>query len=129
MSDSYPDQVFKGHVRLISPEAVVEQNVTSFQVRVDLDSGKDKLLSGMNVDLTFLGANLNNALVVPTVAIVTEKGQIGVLVPGKNNKPEFRSVTIGSSIQDRTQIVSGLKEGDRVFINLPKDQQPKTNDE
>ena len=129
VADSYPDQVFKGHVRLISPEAVVEQNVTSFQVRVDLDSGKDKLLSGMNVDLTFLGANLNNALVVPTVAIVTEKGQIGVLVPGKNNKPEFRSVTIGSSIQDRTQIVSGLKEGDRVFINLPKDQQPKTNDE
>lgn len=125
VADSYQDQVFKGRVRLISPEAVVEQNVTSFQVRVALDSGKDKLLSGMNVDLTFLGANLKNATIVPTVAIVTEQGKTGVLVPGKNDKPEFRPVTIGSSIQDQTQILSGLNEGDRVFINLPKDQQPK----
>lgn len=130
VADSFPDQVFKGHVRLVSPEAVLKENVTSFQVRVALDTGKDKLLSGMNVNLTFLGANLKDALVVPTVAIVTEKGKTGVLVPGENNKPEFRPVTIGSSIQDKTQILEGLKGGDRVFINLPKDQQPKNeNDE
>lgn len=128
VADSFPDRVFKGHVRLISPEAVVEQNVTSFQVRIALDSGKDKLLSGMNVDLTFLGAKLNNAMVVPTVAIVTEQGKTGVLIPAKDNTPEFRPVTIGSSVQDQTQIVSGLNQGDRVFINLPKDRQPKQSE-
>lgn len=127
VADSFPDQVFKGHVRLISPEAIVEENVTSFQVRVALDSGTDKLLSGMNVDLTFLGANLKDALVVPTVAIVTENGKTGVLVPGDNNKPEFSPVTIGQSIQDQTQILEGVNVGDRVFINLPKDQQPKND--
>jgi HlyD family secretion protein len=125
VADSYPDQVFKGHVRLISPEAVVEQNVTSFQVRVALDTGKDKLLSGMNVDLTFLGANLKDALIVPTVAIVTEKGKTGVLVPGENNEPEFRPVTIGQSVQDQTQILQGVNAGERVFTDLPKDRQPK----
>jgi HlyD family secretion protein len=125
VADAYPDRVFKGRVRLVAPEAIVEQNVTSFQVRVALDSGTDKLLSGMNVDLTFLGENLNNALVVPTVAIVTQQGKTGVLVPGENNQPEFRPVTIGSSIQDQTQILQGLKQGDRVFLDLPKDQQPK----
>jgi HlyD family secretion protein len=128
VADSYPDRVFKGRVRLVAPEAIVDQNVTSFQVRVALDSGKDKLLSGMNVDLTFLGQNLNDALVVPTVAIVTQQGKTGVLVPGENNKPEFRPVTIGSSIQDQTQILQGLKQGDRVFLDLPKDQQPKSSD-
>lgn len=125
VADAYPDRVFKGHVRLISPEAVVEENVTSFKVRVDLDTGKDKLLSGMNVDLTFLGQDLKDALVVPTVAIVTEEGKTGVLVPGENNKPEFHPVTIGPSIKDQTQILEGLNQGERVFINLPKDQQPK----
>lgn len=125
VADAYPDRVFKGRVRLISPEAVVEANVTSFKVRVDLDTGKDKLLSGMNVDLTFLGQDLKDALVVPTVAIVTEKGETGVLVPGENNKPEFHPVTIGPSIKDQTQILEGLNQGERVFINLPKDQQPK----
>lgn len=125
IADAYPDQVFKGRVRLISPEAIVDQNVTSFQVRVAIDTGKDELRSGMNVDVTFLGQALQDALVVPTVAIVTEKGKTGVLVPDKANKPQFRLVTIGPSIIDQTQILSGLKEGERVFIDLPEDQKPK----
>ncbi len=125
IADAYPDQVFKGHVRLISPEAVVEQNVTSFQVRVAIDTGKNELRSGMNVDVTFLGEALQDALVVPTVAIVTEKGKTGVLIPDQKNKPQFRPITIGPSIEDQTQILSGLKEGERVFIDLPKDQKPK----
>ncbi|MBG1245295.1 efflux RND transporter periplasmic adaptor subunit [Nostoc sp. NZL] len=121
IADAYPDQVFKGNVRLIAPEAVVEQGVTSFQVRVALNTGTDKLRSGLNVDLTFLGDRVNDALVLPTVSIVTEKGQTGVLVPDANNKPQFREVTIGAQIQDQTQIVGGVKEGDRVFVNPPKD--------
>ncbi|MEH1934441.1 MAG: efflux RND transporter periplasmic adaptor subunit [Nostoc sp.] len=121
VADAYPDQVFKAHVRLIAPEAVVEQGVTSFQVRVALDTGTDKLRSGLNVDLTFLGDRVNNALVLPTVSIVTEKGKTGVLVPDANNKPQFREVTIGAQIQEQTQILEGVKAGDRVFVNPPKD--------
>ncbi len=121
VADAYPDQVFKGSVRLISPEAVVEQGVTSFQVRVTLDTGADKLRSGLNVDLTFLGDRLSNALVLPTVAIVSEKGQTGVLIPDAKNKAQFREVTIGSQIKDQTQILEGVKVGDRVFIDPPKE--------
>ncbi|WP_375503832.1 efflux RND transporter periplasmic adaptor subunit [uncultured Nostoc sp.] len=121
VADAYPDQVFKGHVRLIAPEAVVEQGVTSFQVRVALNTGTDKLRSGLNVDLTFLGDRVNDALVLPTVSIVTEKGQTGVLVPDAKNKPQFREVTVGAQIQNETQILGGVKEGDRVFVNPPKD--------
>ncbi|MEH2155807.1 efflux RND transporter periplasmic adaptor subunit [Nostoc sp.] len=121
VADAYPDQVFKGHVRLIAPEAVVEQGVTSFQVRIALDTGIDKLRSGLNVDLTFLGDRVNNALVLPTVSIVTEKGKTGVLVPDAKNKPQFREVTVGAQIQDQTQILGGVKEGDRIFVNPPKD--------
>lgn len=121
VADAYPDQVFKAHVRLIAPEAVIEQGVTSFQVRVALDTGTDKLRSGLNVDLTFLGDRVNDALVLPTVSIVTEKGKTGVLVPDANNKPQFREVTVGAQIQDQTQILGGVKKGDRVFVNPPKD--------
>ncbi|MHC5722758.1 MAG: efflux RND transporter periplasmic adaptor subunit [Nostoc sp.] len=121
VADAYPDQVFKGHVRLIAPEAVVEQGVTSFQVRVALDTGTDKLRSGLNVDLTFLGDRVNNALVLPTVSIVTEKGKTGVLVPDANNKPQFREITVGAQIQEQTQILEGVKAGDRIFVNPPKD--------
>ncbi|MFB2876932.1 efflux RND transporter periplasmic adaptor subunit [Floridanema aerugineum] len=122
VADAYPDQVFKGKVRLIAPEAIVDQNVTSFQVRVELVTGLEELKSGMNVDLTFLGKQVSGALMVPTVAIVTENGKTGVLLPGENHKSVFRPVTIGSTIQDQTQVLEGLKEGEQIYIDLPKDR-------
>lgn len=128
VADAYPNQVFKGRVRSIAPAAVKEQNVTSFQVRVDIEIGKEELLSGMNIRLTFLGKQIQDALVVPTVAIVTEQGKTGVLVPGADNKPQFHPVTIGPSIKDLTQILSGINQGDRVFVNPPENYQPTSQD-
>ncbi len=122
VADAYPDQVFTGKVRLIAPEAIKEQDVTLFEVRVAIDSGLEELRSGMNVDVTFLGDELKNALVVPTVAIVTNKGETGVLVPNEKNQAVFRPVTIGPTIGNDIQILSGLKSGDRVFVGLPPGQ-------
>ncbi|WJI23020.1 efflux RND transporter periplasmic adaptor subunit [Thermosynechococcus sp. B0] len=124
-ADAYPGETFEGRVRLVAPEAVVEQNVTFFQVRVSLVTGLQKLRSGMNVDLDFLGQKINNALLVPTVAIAVERGQTGVYVVGEDNRPKFRPVTIGSSWQDQTQIISGLRAGERVFIDFPERLRPK----
>nr|MCF6371465.1 efflux RND transporter periplasmic adaptor subunit [Tychonema sp. BBK16] len=122
VADAYPDKVFKGKVKLIAPEAVKERDVTLFQVRVAIDTGKDSLQSGMNVDLRFVGQKLSNALVVPTVAIVTNKGQTGVLVPDEKKQPKFQAVTVGSTIGNKIQILEGAKAGDRVFTELPQDQ-------
>lgn len=119
-ADSYPDQTFRGKVRLIAPEAVVKQNVTSFQVRVALETGQDKLRSGMNTDVTFLGNQMADAVVVPTVAIVTKDGETGVLVPNEENEPEFRPVTLGTAVNNQTQILEGLNPGERVFTDIPK---------
>jgi HlyD family secretion protein len=121
VADAYPDRVFQGKVRRIAPEAVVKQDVTSFEVRISLLTGQEKLLSKMNVDVTFLGDNLQNTLVVPTVAIVTQKGETGVMIADEDNKPKFKPVTIGSSQEDRTQILQGLNPGEKVFIDLPED--------
>lgn len=125
-ADSYPDRVFLGRVRLVSPAAVVDQNVTSFQVRVAIVTGKDQLRSGMNSDLTFLGDTVDQALVVPTVAIATQQGQTGVYIPDENDKPQFQPITIGSAIQDQTQVLEGLEPQQRVFIDFPAGLKPKT---
>lgn len=124
VADAYPDQVFKGRVRLIAPEAVIEQNVTSFQVRIVIETGKAELRSGMNVDTTFLGEALNNVLVVPTVAIATQRGQTGVYVPNQADEPQFRPITIGTTLQDQTQVLQGLRPGERVFTEFPKGRKP-----
>ncbi|HEY9825070.1 MAG TPA: efflux RND transporter periplasmic adaptor subunit [Stenomitos sp.] len=123
--DAYPQQTFKGRVRLISPEAVVDQNVTTFQVRVTMLTGQRQLLSGMNADLTFEGQKLQDALVIPTVAIATQNGKTGAYIPGPDRKPVFKPIMIGASYRAQTQVLSGLTPGQRVFIDYPKGFEPK----
>jgi HlyD family secretion protein len=129
VADAFPDRTFQGRVRRIAPEAVVKQDVTSFEVRIALVTGQEQLLSKMNVDVTFLGQQLKDILTVPTVAIVTKKGETGVMIPGENNKPVFKPITIGQSQNDKTQVLQGLKPGDNVFTDLPEDFKKQQEEE
>ncbi len=120
VAEAYPDLEFSGKVKRIAPEAIVDDDVTFFEVRIEVLSGKDKLRSKMNVDVTFLGRELSDTLVVPTVAIVTEQGQTGVMILNENNQPEFKPVKIGLTIGNQTQILEGIDSDERVFIDLPE---------
>ncbi len=128
-ADSFSDKPFQGTVRLVAPEAVLEQNVTSFEVRVSLDTGKDVLRSGMNVNAIFTGNRTANALTIPTVAISSKRGQTGVYVTGENNEPKFQVIKVGSTVRDKIQVIEGLKAGDRVFIDIPKGFKEKMMDD
>lgn len=119
-ADAFPDKVFEGRVMRVAPEAIVENNVTSFEVTIGLVTGQAQLRSKMNVDVVFKGRSLDNALTVPTVAIVTLGGKTGVMVPDKDNKPRFQPVTIGLVLDDKTQVLEGIEKGQRVFIDLPE---------
>lgn len=81
----------------------------------------------MNTDLKFMGQAVKNALVVPTVAIVTENNQAELLLPDRNNKPQFCPVTLGITVDNRTQILKGVNSGERVFLNLPESPKPGNN--
>jgi HlyD family secretion protein len=128
-ADAFSDKPFQGTVRLVAPEAVVEQNVTSFEVRVSLNTGKETLRSGMNVNAIFTGNRTANALTIPTVAISSKKGQTGVYITGENSEPEFKIIKVGSSVRDKIQVLEGLKAGDRVFIDIPKGFKEKMMDD
>jgi HlyD family secretion protein len=126
IADAFPKETFQGTVKLIAPEAVVEQNVTSFEVRIELQSGLEKLRSGMNVDVTFLGEELADTLVIPTVAVVTRQGETGVIVVNDAEEAEFQPVTLGLTIDNKTQVLDGLDDNDRVFIDLPEELRRQT---
>jgi HlyD family secretion protein len=121
--DAYPNDVFAGRVRLIAPRAVKENNITSFRIKVAVQTGQDKLKFGMNVRLAFLANQIRKALVVPLAIVVTRSnGQTGVLVPDENNQAQFRSVTVGATVGDQIQILQGVSEGERIFISPPENQ-------
>lgn len=119
-TDAYPNQTFRGQVKQISPEAVVEDNVTSFEVQVTLQSGQSELQSGMTADVTFVSDAIKNAVVVPTVAIATQDNQMGVMVLDDQGTATFQPVTVGLSQDGQTQILAGLSSGERVFVDFPE---------
>lgn len=119
VADAFPNQTFEGRVKRIAPEAIIENNVTTFQVAVELLSGEDKLRSGMTIDAIFISDTIADALVVPTVAIATQNGQLGVQVADAQGNPVFTPVTVGFTQNGATQILSGLEVGDRIFLDFP----------
>ena len=124
VADAYPYRTFKGRVKQIAPEAVVENNVTSFEVKVELITGQSELRSGMNIDAVFIGKKVEKALTIPTVAITTNRGEIGVMVADDHGKAQFKPVRVGFSQDGRTQIIQSLAPGERVFIDFPPQQVP-----
>ncbi|ESA35541.1 rnd family efflux transporter mfp subunit [Leptolyngbya sp. Heron Island J] len=119
VAEAFPNQVYAGQVQRIAPEAIIENNITTFQVVVELLTGADQLRSGMTVDATFIGETLTDALMVPTVAIATQDGQLGVQMPDSEGNVDFQPVTVGITQLGSTQILQGLEAGDRIFLELP----------
>jgi HlyD family secretion protein len=128
ISNAFPDLVFHGKVTQIAPEAVVTQNVTTFEVHTSIDDdgvasfASSKLLSGMNVSARFVGGKMEDALLIPTVCIVSKHGKSGVLVPEADGTPKFKPVKTGASSGSKTAVLRGLKENDLVFLGLNKSQ-------
>lgn len=123
--DSFPDQLFPAKVRDIAPRALKTDNVISFEVELTLIDPPPTLRIGMTADVNFQTGRTTASTLVPTVAIVTERGQSGVLLVGKDDEPTFQPVELGVSSGDKSAILSGVKPGTRVFIDLPPWAKPR----
>jgi len=117
--DAFPERRFKAFVKKISPRAIKNNNVTSFEVNLLLKNTPEDLRIGMTSDVNFQTGETKVSTLIPTVAIVTELGESGVLVIGNNNQPKFKKVELGTSSGSKTAIISGLQPGEKVFIDLP----------
>jgi len=117
--DAFPDRRFAARVKRITPRAIKLNNVTSFDVVLELLEPPGALRIGMTADVGFQTGQIQAKTLVPTVAVVTEDGRPGVLLVGEGNQPKFQPVELGISSGKSTQILSGLTSGTRVFIDLP----------
>ncbi len=117
--DAFPEKRFRSNVTEISPRAEKIDNVTSFEVKLKFIDQTPLLRIGMTVDVNFQTGETALSTLVPTVAIVTENGQPGLLLIGKNNQPRFQKVELGTSSGSKTAIIEGVTPGTQVFIDLP----------
>ncbi len=71
--DAYPNRPFEGTVLKIEPQAVVNQNVTTFPVRIRIDNRGGLLRPGMNADIEIHVGERRGVLAVPNAALRTQR--------------------------------------------------------
>jgi HlyD family secretion protein len=119
-ADAYPGKTFTGKVIQIATQSDVVQNVTSFQVKTSVSDPQLLLRSGMNVNVEFKAGELKDVLVVPTAAIVQQPNAQGVFVTTKDNAtPVFVPIKVGITVNDKTEVRSGLNENEHVLLSFP----------
>jgi len=111
-TESYPD-IFHGKISYIAP--ALDPNTRTLQARIVTDNPGKKLKRDMYVTTLVKAGSIPDAITVPDAAVLRDtENQPFVYVQTNANQFARRLVTLGQSNQGRTQITSGLKEGEHV---------------
>jgi membrane fusion protein, heavy metal efflux system len=113
--NAYPNRVFKARISNILP--VLDPNIRTSKVRLEMENpGLMRL--GMFVTATFHGALAEKRAKVPATAILHLHDREWVYTPVSEDRFRRLEVSAGDMLPANMQeVVSGLKEGDRVVLN------------
>lgn len=130
--DAYPGETFEGQVTQVRLEATTESNVVTYEVVISASNKDLKLKPGLTANVTIFTMERNNIVSVPTKALRFTPTK-EMLNPGEKiedcqgaHKVWVRegktlkayAVKTGITNGTRTQIVSGVKEGTEVIVEM-----------
>ncbi len=114
-TDAYPD-VFRGRISFMG--AALDPASRTLQARIDTANPGGKLKKDMYVTATVVAGQIKDALLVPDASVLRgSENEPFVYVAVGNDKFARRLVKLGESANGQTQILDGLKSGDRVAAN------------
>jgi HlyD family secretion protein len=117
--ESFKDKTFNGVVTKISPMGVEKDNVTTFEVRASINNPGGELKAEMTANAEIILEEHKGVLQIPEGAILYDKDKkASVEIPdpkAKDGKDKV-AVNIGISNGAKTEVLSGLKEGQEVVL-------------
>jgi HlyD family secretion protein len=119
--ETFKDRKFDGKVTQISPIGVEKDNVTTFEVKVSIQNPGNELKANMTANAEIVLQELPNSLIVPEAAIVYDAQKQTFVDLVSPDAPQGRRrvpVKTGIGTGSRTQVLSGVHEGDKLL--LPK---------
>lgn len=138
--DAYPDETFEGTVTQVRNEATTENNVVTYEVVISAPNPDLKLKPGLTANVTIYTLEQSGIVSVPTKALrfTPTKETVGAkdkivdcngthkLWVREGNTFKAYSVQTGITNGTRTQILSGVKEGTVVVVDM---KEVASNDE
>jgi multidrug efflux pump subunit AcrA (membrane-fusion protein) len=128
--DALPGQQLTGEVTFVSPYGpqqtagiqaygTLQSTFSTYEIEIALDSSESaNLAGGLTATAEILIDKHTNVLTVPNSSLSLKDGEysVNVMTDEKVNLIEQRPVKIGLQGKERTEIVSGLKEGEKVLL-------------
>jgi len=117
--ESFKEKSFEGKVTKISPLGKEKDNVTTFEVRVSIRNPGGELKTNMTANAEIILEEKKAVLIVPESAVVYDKERKPSLeVPDPKAEGGKRKVAVKLGISNgvKTELVEGLKEGDKVVL-------------
>jgi RND family efflux transporter MFP subunit len=114
---AYRTRQFKASVTSIVPTA--DPDTQRYTVLLDLQNPPENLLAGMTGEMNIITGRHENALLVPTRAVLVDqvfRVKLGVI--------EKRTVKIGYRTLEFSEVLAGLKEGDHVVVSEQEKLKP-----
>jgi len=106
------DSTFIGEVYAVEPR--VDTETRTLQIRALSENDENLLYPGAFANIELILDQINDALMVPTIAIIPELNAQKVFV-SNNGVVEQRMVTTGIRTSEKVQIIDGLERGDVVL--------------
>ncbi len=100
---------------VIARPAAVDPGSVTAAVRLR-PSSATKLTAGMSVEVEILGPEHPAAALVPSAAVIRDGEATIVMTVGTDSKAHRNEVEIGVTSPDATEILKGIKAGDRVVV-------------
>ena len=113
--DALPQTPIAGKVHAIDILSTTVNNVVDYGVTIRLDQRPDALRIGQTTSVSIVTDQAQNALYVPTAAVQTAGGTATVVLL-ENGGQVTTPVQVGLEGDLTTQIVSGVRQGQRVVI-------------
>lgn len=110
-SDGTP---FEGHMQLIDNQ--VDPRSGTVRVRAVFDNKDGRLIPGQFVRLQMGQPKSERAVMVNERAVGTDQNKKYVMVVNKENKAEYREVTLGVAVDGLRRVTSGLKPGEQIVV-------------
>ena len=112
---SWPGKIFAGRVSALLP--VLERDTRTLRVRIEWPNPKGLLRPGMYARVNLRRMGTESHLLVPTDAVISTGQRNVVIIAGQDGHFIPAAVKPGRESRGKTEIISGLKEGERVVVS------------
>ena len=110
---AYPERVFKGRVKAISP--IINPEDKTCKVIVDVANPKEEIKPGMHAEVEIAAEIHKGRLLIPQEAVLVRAGRKLAFVV-EEGLAKWRYIEVALENEDYVEVLDGVKEGEMVII-------------